>query len=506
MRERFISILTVLSKPAVALGGAAVIGVAIVGGAWYASIPQSGTYAPATVGPITQEVDVTGTVEAAHSTDLSFQTSGRVAAINVAVGDHVTAGQTLVALDSSSQAAGVALANANLEAAQAKYNSLIAGTRPEQLAIDQTSVTQAQNALTSALQTAYATAHDAVFGSADQVFSNATTPIATLTILPPTATNPIVGMADSERVALNATFSSWQAALASPTEDTESLAALSETNLASVETFLNNVLTALSDGQELGSVSTTAFVGYQTSISGAQSGVSGALTALIAADTGYKAATGGLTLAQAGATANDIAAQKAAVDAAAASLEAAQAAASQAVIVAPVSGTITAQNANLGQTVVPGVPLVSIIADGKYQAQAEVSETDIGKVQLNDTVDVTSSAYPGITFDATVTTVDPAATVDSNGVTSYGVTITFTNNDAQLKPGLSANMRIITATEDSALQVPTTAIITNGDQQFVYVKTAKGSVQVPVTTGIESANGMIEITSGLSAGDEVLSI
>jgi HlyD family secretion protein len=506
MRERLISILTVLSKPAVAIGGAVVIGAAIVGLAWHASLPQSGAYAAATVGPITEEVDVTGTVKAAHSTDLSFQTSGRVAVINVAVGDHVSASQTLVALDTSSQAASIALAKANLEAQQAKLDALTTGTRPEQLAIDQTAVTQAQNALTSAIQTAYATAHSAVFGSADQVFANATTPIATLTILPPNATNPIVGTADSERVALNATFATWQAALASATEDTETLAALSETNLASVQTFLNNVLTALSDGQELGSVSTTAFVGYQTSISGAETGVSGALTALIGADTGYKAANGGLTLAQAGATANDLAAQKAAVDAAQASLQAAQAAASQAVIVAPVAGTITAQNANLGQTVVPGVPLVSIIADGKYEADAQVSEADIAKVQLNDTVNVTSAAYPGVTFPATVTTVDPAASVDSNGVASYGVTVTFLNDDARLLPGLSANVHIITATKDSALLIPTTAIITNGDQKFVYVKTSKGSVQTPITTGIESANGMTEVTSGLSAGESVLSI
>ena len=505
MRERFISILTVLSKPAVALGGALVIGVAIVGAAWYASVPKSGMYAPANIGPITQEVDVSGAVKAAHSTDLSFQTSGRVAQINVAVGDHVTAGKTLVALDSSSQAAAVALARANLEAAQAKLNALTAGTRPEQLAIDQTSVTQAQNALTSALQTAYSDAHDAVFGSADQVFSNATTPIATLTILPPTATNPIVGEADSERVALNATFSAWQAALASPTENTESLTQLSETNLASVGTFLNNVLTALSDAQEQGSVGTSAFVTYQTSISGARSGVSGALTGLIAADTAYKAAGGGLTLAQAGATANDVAAQQAAVDAAQASLEAAQAAASQAVIAAPVSGTITAQNADLGQTVVPGSPLVSIIADGKYEADAQVSEADIAKVQPNDAVEATFAAYPGATFDAAVTTVDPAATMN-NGVASYGITVTFVNNDDRLKPGLTANLRVITATKATALQVPSSAIITNGAQQFVYVKNAKGSTQVPVTTGIESANGMIEITSGLSAGDEVLSI
>ncbi len=505
MRERFISALTILSKPAVALGGALSIGVLIIGFSWYAVVSSpSGTYTPVTVGSITEEVDVSGIVKAAHSTDLSFQTSGRVAVIRAAVGDHVEAWQTLVALDGSSQAAATALANANLEAEQAKLNSLVAGTRPEQLAIDETAVAQAKNTLTSALQTAYASANDAVYGRADQVFTNSTSPIATLTVLPPSATNPIVGQTEMERVALEQAFTSWRAMLASTTDDTESLTTSSETNLTSVASFLDDVMTALSDAQQFGSVGATTFVGYQTSINTGRSNVSAALSALISADTAYKAATGTLALAQAGATENDIAAQKAAVDAAQASVDAAVAAASQAVIMAPVSGTITAQNANPGETVVPGVPLVSMIADGNYQADAQVSEADIAKVEIGDKVTVTFSAYSGVTFDAIVTTVDPAASMNNANVASYGVTITFLNNDERLKPGLSANLHIITATKDAALLVPTSAIITNEDKKFVYVKTAKGAVQMPVTTGIESASGMTEIVSGLTAKDTVL--
>ena len=134
-----------------------------------------------------------------------------------------------------------------------------------------------------------------------------------------------------------------------------------------------------------------------------------------------------------------------------------------------------------------------------------MSEADIAKVQLNDKVEVTSTAYPGVTFDAAVTTVNPAASMD-NGVASYGVTVTFLSDDARLLPGLSANLHIITAAKDSVLLIPTTAVITNGDQKFVYVKTSKGSLEVPITTGIESASGMTEVTSGLSAGDKVLSL
>ena len=502
MRERFSYFLNIISRPTVAIGGALIIGVLLVGFAWYStSVSPSGDYTPVAVGSITEEVDVSSTVNAAHDTDLSFQTSGRVAAIRVDVGNHVGAGQTLVALDGSIQSAAVALAQANLEAQKAKLASLMAGTRPEQLAINKTNVAQAENALTSARSSAYMNADDAVHTKADQIFSNPRSSNAELVVLVPDMM--LSNKVQNERVALEPVFTTWNTSLTS-TNDIENLAASSETNLRTVASFLDDLTTALAKVQPGGSISAATLSGYQTSVNAGRLNVSSSLAALISADTAYKAAEGALTLAQAGATQNDIDAQKAAVDAAQASVAAADAAAGQTVIAAPVSGTITAQNANLGETVVPGVPLISMIADGKYQADAQISEADIAKIKVNDTVSVTFAEYPDATFPATVTTVNPAATTNGNA-TFYGITVTFINNDSRLKPGLSANLHIITATKDSVLIVPTSAVITDGNQKFVYVKNAKGILKTSVTTGIEGVNGMIEIVSGLSQGDNVLS-
>ncbi|MDE2021338.1 MAG: efflux RND transporter periplasmic adaptor subunit [Patescibacteria group bacterium] len=502
MRERFFSVLAVFSKPAISIGGALAVGAVVVGVAWYATTASpSGNFAPVGTGSITEEVDVSGVVKAAHSTDLAFQTSGRVWAIRAAVGDHVYVGQMLATLDSSSQISAIALAKANLEAQQAKLDALTAGTRPEQLAIDQTAVAQAANALANALAAAYTNADDAVHAKADQVFTNPRNSTAQLAILVPDAT--LVNRIQAERIALEQMFSSWSTLLVSAANNPQGAVASSQANLQDIGTFLNDLTVALAETQPNGSVSAATLTGYQTTVNTGRLNVSAALSTLISADTAYKAATGALTLAQAGATENDVNVQKASVDAARASVDAAEAAASQAVIVAPVSGTITAQNASLGETVVPGVPLVSMIADGKYQVDAQVSETDIAKVKVNDTVQATFPAYPGVTFDAIVTTVDPAATMNG-GIASYGITVTFLDNDPRLLPGLSANLRIITVTKNAALTVPTSAIIRDGNKEFVYVKKAAGVLQTPVTTGIESASGMTEILSGLSATDTVL--
>jgi multidrug efflux pump subunit AcrA (membrane-fusion protein) len=108
-----------------------------------------------------------------------------------------------------------------------------------------------------------------------------------------------------------------------------------------------------------------------------------------------------------------------------------------------------------------------------------------------------------VSFPATVTTVNPGGVI-TNGVASYQITVTFTNADPRIQSGLTANLAIVTATKDQALVVPESAIITNDAQKFLYLKGPNGGVKTEVQVGITSADGMTEITNGLSSGDEVL--
>lgn len=497
MRERFIGFLNILSQPVVAIGGAVVIGAGLIGLVWVStSVAPVGNYTSVAKGSITQSVTVSGVVQAAQSTDLSFQAPGSIAQINVHVGQHVSAGQVLASLDGAGAYAALAQAKANLEIQQAKLASLTSGTRPEQLAIDQTNLAQAQAALTNAISSALVTADDAVYTKADQVFLNPRTSNPQLAISVPDSM--LVNHLQAERAALEPKLVAWQSAGSGVT------VSQAEADLATVNVFLSDLATALAETPAGGSISAAALAGYQVAVDAGRTNVAGALSAVTSADTAQKSAAGALVLAQSGATADDIAAQQATVDAAQAVVQSAQVTTANTQIVAPVSGVITIQNANIGQTVVPGSPLISMIADGAYEAKGYVSENDIGTVAMGDKVSATFDAYPNATFPATVTTVDPAATM-VNGVPSYGVTVTFSGKDPRIKAGLSANLQLITATKVNALEVPTSAVITNGSQQFVYVKGVHGvATETPVTTGISSANGQTEVTSGLTAGQEVL--
>ena len=501
-RERLVRALTFLSRPTVAIGGAVVIGGASIAFAWYlTNASPAGAYAAVTTGPITEEVDVSGTVKAAQDTNLSFQTAGQVARIAVAVGDHVEAGQTLATLDNGTQTAALAVAQADLETQQAKLASLENGTRPEQLAIDQTAATQAETALDNAVQSAYVSADDAVHVKADQVFSNPRISTATLVPLVPDAT--LVSRVQAERVALEPVLAAMQSLSAQEGGDVTASADRMRSDLETVSAFLDDLSVAVAEAVPDAAAPASAIAGYQVSVNAARTEVSGAATAITSAETAYRSATGALTLAQAGATHDDIAAQQAAVDAAKASVASAEIALSNTYLVAPISGTVSVQDADLGETVSPGQPLISIVSDGTDEADAQVSEIDVAKIKVGDPVDTTFDAYPGATFRATVTTVPPAAAV-TDGVPSYTVTITFDKADPRVKPGLQGNLHIITASRPDALQVPASSIITDNAQQFVYVEHTGGAVEVPVTTGIASASGMTEITSGLTKSDEVL--
>ena len=111
-----------------------------------------------------------------------------------------------MALDQSSLQAGLAQANAGLAAAQAKLDELMSGTRPEQLAIDQTAVTNAQESLDADIGTAYSAADDAIHNQADNLFQS---PINnTPTFLVPTSNSQLQTNVQSERVAIGATLGS----------------------------------------------------------------------------------------------------------------------------------------------------------------------------------------------------------------------------------------------------------------------------------------------------------
>lgn len=181
----------------------------------------------------------------------------------------------------------------------------------------------------------------------------------------------------------------------------------------------------------------------------------------------------------------------------------------------PVDGIVVSRAVDVGQTVAASfqTPTLFVIAQDltKMQVNANVSESDIGGVAEGKTASFRVDAYPKYFFDGTVTQVRNAP-ISVQNVVTYDVVITVDNQDLKLKPGMTANVTIVTAKKESPLRVPNGAlrfrmpnvpVDKKASQVWVFDPENK-THQAGVTTGIADSL-FTEITEGpLQEGDRVI--
>jgi HlyD family secretion protein len=509
-----------LLEPRIVVSITAVVAVAAIGIVYVMStMKPTASYVYPTTGPITQTVEASGAVQAANSIDLSFQLGGSIVNQGPVVGTHVYTGQTLASLSAADLSAVLEQARAMLAMQQANLDSLNAGARPEDVAVSQAAVSGAQSALLqseqsalSSAQDAYIKSDDAIHNKVDQFFSNArsASPSLVLTLSSSQGASSIV----AGRLTMETLLTTWQSYVnalpADPTAlDVNSVVATTQQYLSQVRSYLDIVATGLTQAIPTTTYPLSAIQAYQSNVAVARANISADITALNAAQTGETAASAALATAQsqlalkqAPATASSVAAQEAQVASAQASVDAAAAQLQKTVIVAPISGTVTRNDAHVGETAAPGVSLITVNSDSQFQIEVYVSEADVANVHVGQAAQVTLDAYQGgVSFASHVIAVDPAATMQ-NGIPSYKVTLQFDANDPRVQAGMTGNVTITTAVAGSTLLVPTSAIITKGVSTYVLRAGASGDELVAVKIGI-SGGGQTQILSGITQSDRV---
>jgi HlyD family secretion protein len=142
-------------------------------------------------------------------------------------------------------------------------------------------------------------------------------------------------------------------------------------------------------------------------------------------------------------------------------LEKAQADLDHCTITSPIDGMVISRNVDVGQTVAASLqaPIIFQIANDltKMQIDANVAEADVGGVAVDQDVDFTVDAFPTQTFHGKVVQVRNAPITVQNVVT-YDTVIGVTNPDLKLKPGMTANVSIVSAHKDDVLKIPNGAL------------------------------------------------
>ena len=173
-------------------------------------------------------------------------------------------------------------------------------------------------------------------------------------------------------------------------------------------------------------------------------------------------------------------------------------------LIAPFNGTITQANAVPKALVTAGTQAFRVDDLSNLVIDVQVVEVDINHVQIGQPATVTFDAIPNKSYTGKVLSTDLSGTSAQSSV-NFNVKVQITNADAQVKPGMSANVTIITNKVDNALLVPSTSIFTDANGgQYVNLVQNGGTSKVPVTVGAISDSTTQITSSTLKAGDTIV--
>ncbi len=494
-------------------------------------------------GEVIEKVSVTGTVVPAKEIDLQFESSGKINTISVKIGDRVSAGQTLIRLNAGELSAQLQANQAALNIAEAKLAKTLAGTRPEDIQVYQAAVDKAEvdvankeQALVDAeadavsdldeayedaldiLKTSYTKADQALLitfaGMREEYFNDSGTLATNVKSKESGAKEDLtvakdyldIAEADSSHNNIDLALTEMKSALRSirdalaylraAMDDPSvegSVSAAHETSVGTERTNIDTQLTNLTSAEQ--DISSTK-VTNQTNINDAQAD-------LDTAEADLSEAEDELALKKAGPRQEDVDLAQAEIEQAKANVQQIQEKINKTILRAPVSGVVTAVEKEVGETAEANVVIVSMISTGQYQVEANISETEIAKVNLNDKAEMTLDALgPEEIFAGQIIKIDPAETVIS-GVIYYKITSIFDAEDERIKSGMTVNLDILTDNKENVLYLPYYTVKQANGRKYVKVLENKEFKEKDIKTGLEGENN-IEIIEGLNEGDEVV--
>lgn len=407
-------------------------------------------------GNLVAEVGGTGTVQANQTTQLSWQTSGRVDEVYVALSDTVEADQHLAEMLESSLSQSAILSESDLVSARRRLDDLLASnasTAQAQLALAQAEIAM-EDAQDDRESKSYQRASSATLDGirADLILAQQTLDDAKefYTAFEDSAEN------DVGRAAALSQLSNAQKAYDRAKYNLQYAEALPEANEvaeadAEVEVAQANLADAQREWERV----------------------------------------------KEGANDDDIAAAEAQV-------AAAQAAYDLRYITAPFAGTVTDIDSLPGDQVTMGAYAMRIDDLSRMLVEVDVPEVDINLIAIGQPVRLTFDAIQGEEYNGEVVEVAQVGTVSQGGV-DFTVTVELTDPDELVRPGMTAAVNIVTYELEDVLLVPNRAVQRADGKQVVYILENDGSYSaVPITLGASQDSYSQVLSGDLELGDTLI--
>ena len=492
-------------------------------------------------GNLTQTVTASGAVASANEIELNFRSPGKLVKLQVKEGDKVKSGQLLASIDSLSLSAQAAQYRANVDAAKADLEKIIAGSSSEQVTVYQEQYNKARNDLNTLVSkqdnelktlrekslneinnTSFiiSVALDKVYNHLLNNNNTANLQVSNLGLL-----NKI----DSDYFEIVAGFNSLkdrinQVNLDKSTEiivsASNDVTAFLDDSFKVADAIIINTTYTQTKKDTIKSDITTQQSSINSSLTSIQAAKSNLINSInsynslvLAAENSLSIAQAQLDLTKAGPRSFEIDAAKAKVAQAQAQLNQILANLNDYSIIAPIDGTVTEVNFSLGEQTDVSKPAIKMLSVEQFEVKVDISESDIAKLSVGDAVVISLDAFGSDhLFSGKVAFIDPAQTAISD-VIYYKTTVSLESNSwtEKIKPGMSADVTITTDMKENVIYVSQRgvkireALLGDVPQKYVEVLINDNQIQEKnVETGLRADNGLVEVISGVEDGDKII--
>ncbi|MDX9971178.1 MAG: efflux RND transporter periplasmic adaptor subunit [Candidatus Gracilibacteria bacterium] len=198
----------------------------------------------------------------------------------------------------------------------------------------------------------------------------------------------------------------------------------------------------------------------------------------------------------------DTASLRAKIDSALASVKQLQKELSDTMIKAPIDGVLTEINVKEGENVSSSENVIVMITD-KMQIKANISETDINKINVGNPVELSfDSLSQDEVFMGEIITINPAETV-IDGVIYYEATVVLDSEDSRIKSGMTADMDILSAKKEKVISIPALSVEYDDKISYCFILENGQKVKREIKVGIEG-NDYIEVLEGVKENEEII--
>lgn len=172
-----------------------------------------------------------------------------------------------------------------------------------------------------------------------------------------------------------------------------------------------------------------------------------------------------------------------------------------ATVTAPISGTITMVNAEVGSYASASAPMFEIANVDTLEISTGINEQNVSKIREGQEVLVKINSVSEEWFSSKITEISKVMNTQTK---NYPITIALKNQDDKLVAGMYAEINVIVDHADNALMVPVNAIVYKEGNPVVFAIQPDSTVkQCAVTLGLNDGN-KFQILSGLEAGTEIV--